>query len=102
MTDNNKLNKDKKLQVKGKFKVKNDKGLHSIPSTEIVKCATSFKSQVYLVYQKQAVNAKSLLSILMLAAVKGANIGVEARGEDAEEAVSSIIDLANNKFYLSY
>lgn len=90
------------IQAKGKFKVKNDKGLHSIPSTEIVKCATSFKSQVYLVYQKQAVNAKSLLSILMLSATKGANIGVEARGEDAEEAVSSIINLANNKFNLSY
>lgn len=90
------------IQAKGKFKVQNEKGLHSIPSTEIVKCATSFKSQVYLVYQKQAVNAKSLLSILMLAATKGANIGVEATGEDAEEAVSSIINLANNKFYLSY
>ena len=92
----------KEIQAKGKFKVKNDQGLHSIPSTEIVKCATSFKSQVYLVYHKQAVNAKSLLSILMLAATKGAQIGVEARGEDAEEAVLSIIDLANKKFHLSY
>jgi len=100
-TDEN-LDKTKENQAKGKFKVKNDKGLHSIPSTEIVKCATSFKSQVYLIYQKQAVNAKSLLSILMLAATKGASIGVEAKGEDAEEAVTSIINLANNKFYLSY
>ena len=88
--------------AKGKFKVMNDKGLHSVPSIEIVKCATSFKSQVYLIYQKQAVNAKSLLSILMLAAVKGANIVVEAKGEDAEEAVNSIIDLANHKFHLNY
>lgn len=102
MSTDNPVLDEKEPQAKGKFKVKNDKGLHSIPSTEIVKCATSFKSQVYLIYQKQAVNAKSLLSILMLAATKGANIGVEATGEDAEEAVSSIIDLANNKFYLSY
>jgi phosphocarrier protein HPr len=92
----------KKDQAKGKFKVSNEQGLHTIPSTEIVKCATSFKSQVFLTYQKQTVNAKSLLSILMLTASKGAQIKVEARGEDAEEAVQSIIDLANNKFYLSY
>jgi phosphocarrier protein len=102
LTNEEEVDESKEVRAKGKFKVKNDKGLHSIPSTEIVKCATSFKSQVYLVYQKQAVNAKSLLSILMLAAVKGAKIGVEANGEDAEEAVSSIVDLANNEFYLSY
>ncbi len=95
-------NPTKEAHAKGKFKVRNDKGLHSIPSTEIVKCATSFKSQVFLIYQKQAVNAKSLLSILMLAASKGANICVEAKGVDAEEAVTTIINLANNKFYLNY
>lgn len=95
-------NPSKKHQAKGKFKVYNEKGLHTLPSTEIVKCATSFKSQVYLIYQRQAVNAKSLLSILTLTASKGAQIRIEATGEDAEEAVQSIIDLANNKFHLNY
>lgn len=97
--ENTRFKKDK---AKGKFKVNNEQGLYTIPSTEIVKCATSFKSHVYLTYQKQTVNAKSLLSIVLLAASKGAQIKVEAKGEDAEEAVQSIIDLANNKFYLSY
>lgn len=92
----------KKQTVKGKFVVSNDRGLHTRPSTELVRCASSFKAQVYLIYQKHAVNAKSLLGILMLAATKGARIGVEAEGEDAEEAVQSILDLAKNKFYLKY
>lgn len=92
----------KKTQAKGKFKVYDERGLHSVPSTEIVKCATSFKSQVFLIYQKQAVNAKSLLSILTLTASKGAQIRIEARGEDAQEAVQSIIDLVNNKFSMNY
>lgn len=95
-------NPSKKTQAKGKFRVSNERGLHTLPSTEIVRCATSFKAQVYLIYQKQAVNAKSLLSILALTASKGAQIRIEATGEDAEEAVQSIIDLANNKFYLTY
>lgn len=91
-----------KKVVKGKFIVINDRGLHTRPSTELVRCASSFKSQVLLIYQKHSVNAKSLLGILMLAASKGARISVEAEGEDAEEAVQSIIDLANSKFYFKY
>jgi phosphocarrier protein HPr len=92
----------KKNQAKGKFKVHDHRGLHAAPSTEIVKCASSFKSEVYLTYQKQSVSAKSLLSILMLTATQGAQIGVKALGEDAEEAVQSILNLANNKFHLQY
>ncbi len=92
----------KKHVVKGKFVVGNDRGLHTRPSTELVKCACTFKSQVFLIHEKHAVNAKSLLGILMLAASKGAKIGIEAEGEDAEQAVQSIITLAQNNFYIKY
>lgn len=91
-----------KKKVKGKFVISNDRGLHTRPSTELVKCANSFKSQVSLIYQKHAVNAKSLLGVLMLAATRGAKIGIEAEGEDAEEAVQSIIELASKNFYINY
>jgi phosphocarrier protein HPr len=76
--------------------------LHTRPSTEIVKCACSYKADVRLIYQKMEVNAKSLLGILMLAAAKGAKIAVTAFGEDADEAVASLIDLANNQFNMKY
>lgn len=92
----------RKAKVKGIFTVENDRGLHTRPSTEIVKCATSFKSEVRLVYQKNQVNAKSILGVLMLAAAKGARIRIEAVGEDAEEAVSSLISLARNNFNIHY
>lgn len=94
-TPNNKI-------YKGTFIVRNDRGLHTRPSTEIVKCATSFKSEVYLIYQKNHVNAKSLLGILMLAASKGSKIHVEAEGEDSEEAVTSLIKLSQNNFNIKY
>lgn len=89
---------EKQNMAKGKFKVKDYRGLHSVPSTEIVKCASAFKSEVFLIYQKQSVSAKSLLSILTLTATQGAQIEVKALGEDAEEAVQSILFLANNHF----
>lgn len=88
--------------VRGFFIVHNDKGLHTRPSTELVKCATSFKSQVNLIHQNVVVNAKSLLGILTLAASRGTRIEVEAFGEDAEIAVEKILELARNKFYIHY
>lgn len=93
---------EKKECYKGRFTVGNDRGLHTRPSTEIVKCATSFKSEVRLAYQKNRVNAKSILGVLMLAAAKGAKITVEAVGDDAQEAVTSLIRLASNNFNIKY
>ena len=89
-------------KYKDTFIVCNEKGLHTRPSTELVKCATTFRAQVTLVYQNYTVNAKSLLGILMLAAARGAKIQVIAEGEDAEEAVKSILTLARNKFNINY
>lgn len=91
----------KRTIVKGKFKVYDPQGLYAAPSAEIVKCASAFKSEIYLIYQKQKVSAKSLLSILTLTATRGAQIGVQALGEDAEEAVRSILHLAHHKFNLA-
>ncbi len=91
-----------KKKYQSSFTVVNDKGLHTRPSTELVKCAASFKAQVVLVYQNSTVNAKSLLGILTLAASRGAKIRVEAEGEDAELAVQSIVTLASNRFNIKY
>ncbi len=84
------------------FVVKNGKGLHTRPSTELVKCAANFRSEIYLHYKDLSVNAKSLLGILMLAAHKGAKIRVEAYGEDAEEAVAALLRLAHEQFKVKY
>lgn len=90
------------VKKKAVFVVVNDRGLHTRPSTALVKCACGFKSDVKLTYHHQEVSAKSLLGILMLAAPKGAKISVEAEGEDAERAVDSILDLAQDSFGIRY
>jgi len=92
----------KETKKRATFTVINDRGLHTRPSTELVRCATRFNAEIYLSYKRQKVNAKSLLGILMLAAPKGAKIGVIASGGDAEEAVSTILTLAEHQFYMRY
>ena len=91
-----------KERARAIFVVLNDKGLHTRPSTELVKCAANFSSQVSLSYRNYVVNAKSILGILMLAAERGAKIAVEAIGQDAEAAVEAIVRLAQNKFNIKY
>lgn len=88
--------------IRGTFLIKNDRGLHTRPSTEIVRLATTFKSDIRLRYQKIDVNAKSLLGILMLAAVRGAKIKIIAKGKDAAEAVDALKALANCNFNINY
>ncbi len=91
-----------KLKIKDSFVVLNEKGLHTRPATELVKCVSNFKAQVTLHYQNLSINAKSLLGILMLAAARGAKIRIEAEGEDADACIAALIELAKNKFHMSY
>jgi len=84
------------------FKIINTKGLHTRPSTELVKCASAFNSMIKLYYRNFIVNGKSLLGVLMLAAEKGAKIKIEAIGDDADDAVKTLLKLAKNKFNIRY
>ncbi len=86
----------------GTLIILNEKGLHTRPATELVKCASSFKSQIFLEYQGKKVNAKSLLSILMLAATRGSKISIYASGGDAKSAVDTLKKLASSKFNIKY
>lgn len=86
----------------GEFVILNEKGLHTRPSTEFVRCATKYRAQIIVSYQGSQVNGKSLLSLLTLAASRGARLMVHAEGEDAQEAVQALISLAQNKFFTDY
>lgn len=87
---------------KGQFVVRNHKGLHTRPCTELVKCAALYTADIFLSHQKNRVNAKSLLGLLMLAAPHGSRIAIEAQGVDAAEAITAIISLAERSFYMQY
>jgi phosphocarrier protein HPr len=89
-------------QVEAFFTVRNRKGMHTRPSTELVKCAAAFKCQLRLRYQKTTVNAKSLLGILMLAIPYGARVWIEADGPDADEAIAALTTLASAQFHMHY
>ncbi len=86
------------MKSTGEMVISNEFGLHARPAAALVSLANKFQSQIFLVKDDTKVNAKSILGVLVLAAESGSTVIIEAQGEDAEEAVTEIIELANNRF----
>ena len=68
----------------------NSLGLHARPATAVVKLLQETKSSVSFTYQNETINAKSIMSILMLAAAKNSVIKVDIEGDDAEEVMNKL------------
>lgn len=73
-------------------------GLHTRPATAIVKLLQNCKSEVLFTHKNETINAKSILSILMLAAAKNSRISVQVEGEDANLIMEKLIDAFENEF----
>ena len=83
---------------KEKIKITNKLGLHARAAAKLSHLANNFSSDIFLIFNGDRVNAKSLLGILTLAAAVGNDIVIEADGEDEADAVSRIKDLFEKKF----
>ncbi len=80
------------------FLIKNKLGLHARAAALLVKTANRFVSEISLEKDGLAVNGKSIMGILMLAASKGTRITLKAEGKDEGEAMEALGKLIENKF----
>ncbi len=78
--------------------IQNNLGLHARAAARFVQTASCFKCEVWLSKNGVDVDGKSILDILTLACVKGAEVEIKAAGEDAPEALRALENLINNKF----
>jgi phosphocarrier protein HPr len=81
-----------------KVKVKNSLGLHTRPAASIVKLLQPSRSSVRFTYKSETINARSIMSILMLAAKKNSVIEIAIDGEDAEVTMQSLIRAFDMEF----
>lgn len=84
--------------IKETIEITNKLGLHARASAKLSHLANGFQSDIFLIYQGDRVNAKSLLGILTLAASVGNLISIETTGVDEIKASEEIIKLFNAKF----
>ena len=74
-------------------------GLHARPSTEFVRLAQRFHSEVRVSVPDGAeVDGKSIIAILGLGVPPGGNIIVRVSGPDAEETMGALCDLVRSDF----
>lgn len=86
------------MKLTQKVQVKNKLGLHTRPATMIVKLLQNTKSHVEFTCRKETINAKSILSILMLAATRNSRITISVDGDDAEDTMEKLIIAFENEF----
>ncbi len=81
--------------LKVKLKVINQLGLHARAAAQLVRLAGSFQSDIELKRIDNAVvaDAKSILSVLTLAAAKSTELELQADGADEERALKTIEEI---------
>jgi len=84
--------------IEREAKIVNQEGLHARPAARIVRLASSFDSDIELLKDGVAVNGKSIMGVMMLAAECGSSIVIRADGPDAERAVEAISGLVAGGF----
>ena len=75
------------------IKVINPLGLHARPAAKIVECAGRFSSDIWLHYNGKEIDAKSIMSVLMLAAPVGAELRLRIEGSDESPARDALEQL---------
>lgn len=86
------------MKIIRKIKVKNSLGLHTRPAAAIVKILQPSKCSVSFTYKNETINARSIMSILMLAAKKNALIEVVIEGIDAESTMENLTNAFEMEF----
>jgi phosphocarrier protein HPr len=76
----------------------NKHGLHARPVTQFVQLANQFQSKIEVSNGDLAVDGKSVMSMLRLAAAKGTTLEIKASGTDSTVAVGKLVGLVESKF----
>ena len=76
----------------------NKLGLHARAAARFVETATDFESEIEVNSGDKAVNGKSIMGLMMLAAAKGATMELTIRGRDEEKALMALIKLIEDRF----
>ena len=76
----------------------NKLGLHARAAAKLVGCTSAFSSSIQAGVDGNLVDAKSIMSVMMLAAGKGTVLDLRIEGSDEQAALDAITTLIENRF----
>lgn len=69
--------------------VVNTLGIHARPAAMLVQRMLAFESNIFISFNGNRINAKSIMGLLTLAATRGSRLTISCSGPDAEEAMAA-------------
>ncbi len=76
----------------------NKAGLHARPASMFVQEASKYECNIKVMKDNNECNAKSIMGVLSLGAVKGEELMIKAEGKDEKEAVKALKNLIDSNF----
>jgi len=76
----------------------NRRGLHARAAARLITLASKFESEIILSNNEKRANGKSILPVMMLAAVQGTLLELTANGHDEDRAIKELVALIENRF----
>lgn len=84
--------------IKTETLIINKLGLHARAASKLVNTAMLFESDIRIGRDQQMVDAKNIMSVMILAASQGTSLVLEVEGKDEELACAAVLDLINRRF----
>jgi phosphocarrier protein len=84
--------------LKDQVTIINKLGLHARAAALFASTAGRYASHIRVGVNGKLVDAKSVMSLMLLAANKGSELNIEVEGQDQEEAMTAICELINDRF----
>lgn len=78
--------------------VPNELGMHARAAARFVRLASTFASQVRVERDGRAIDGKSIMGLLLLAAARGATITITTTGQDELDALQALCALVERGF----
>ena len=86
------------MRARRTVQIVNRTGLHARPCGAIVSLALEYQAVLSIRHGAQEVDGKSILHLMTLGAAHGAELELEAEGEDAEQLLESLVELIGSGF----
>ncbi len=83
------------------IEITNKLGLHLRAATKLVQLASEFEAAITISCNEQSADAKSIMDVLMLAAIVGTIVKIEVSGDNSEEEqdiINQLVALFQDKF----
>lgn len=84
--------------INQKVTIINKLGLHARAAAKLVAVTSRYGCSIEIGNQNKMVDAKSIMSVMLLAASKGTELAIRVDGENEQKALQDILDLVNNFF----